>query len=227
MREAFPVDDPVAVFIVAMSTAWNDLMTVSKWLTGGDYDAPNQFEVSDVERHYLLRLTIAQLHELQESIKHARKSEAVVAFLDALPEAAKRDLARVVQVDAGDAQWIRATVKYVRNQTNHYGGKHGWAELEWAMKQLADDDGEIEIRNSKLVGMRLKFADSVANQHLSRKWPEYAQDPNAELDEEIVTARLKTLMITVRDVVIAAQNFVVAAMQAYLDSLPQGVVRSE
>lgn len=83
--QAFPADDPVSVFLVAMSTAWNDLMTVSKWLTGGDYDAPNQSEVSDVEQHYLLRLTIAQLHELRETIGHARKKEEVAGFLDALP----------------------------------------------------------------------------------------------------------------------------------------------
>jgi hypothetical protein len=225
--DAFPVDSAVAVFIVAMAAAWNDLLTISKWLTGGDYDAPNQFDVSDVERLYLLRLTFAQVHEVRASVKHARKDDAVVAFLDGLPEQAKSDLDRVMTINTPDAQWVRATVEYVRNQTNHYGGLHGWDELAWAMKQAADVDGEIEIRNPKLVGMRLKFADDVVNQHLSRMWPDYVNNPDAELDEATIKSRLSTLFIAMREVVAAAQNFVVAAMGAYLDTLPEGVVRIE
>ena len=227
MGKAFPADQPVAVFIVAMSSALNDLITVSKWLVGGDDDEPNRFEVSDVEQHYLLRLTVAQVHELRESLKHARKSEAVAVFLDGLPDTAKKDLDRLVEVATGEASWVRATVKYVRNQTTHYGGKWGWNELEWAMSQLADEDGEIEMRNSKVVGMRLRFADRVANQQLARKWPEYTRDEHADLDEATIAARLETLMVVLREAVVAAQNFVIAALQAYLDSLPALVVRSE
>lgn len=225
--EAFPIDNPVAVFIVAMSAAWNDLLTVSKWLTGGDDNAPNQFDVSDVERLYLLRLTLAQVHEVRASVKHARNDDAVVEFLEALPAQAKNDLARVMTINTREAPWVRATVEYVRNQTNHYAGLHGWDDLMWAIKRAADVDGEIEMRNPKLVGMRLKFADSVVNQHLSRKWPECAKDPDAELDEATIEARLSTLFIAMSEVVAAAQNFVVAALQAYLDALPEGVVRVE
>lgn len=225
--EAFPVDNPVAVFIVAMSSAWNDLLTVSKWLTGGDYDAPNQFDVSNVEQLFLLRLTFAQVHEVRASVKYAKNDAAVVAFLDTLPEQAKRDLDRVMTINTQEAQWVRATVEYVRNQTNHYGGLHGWDELTWAMKQTADVDGEIEMRNPKLVGMRFTFADSVVNQHLSRKWPEYVKDPDAELDEATIESRMSTLFIAMREVVVAAQTFVVAAVKAYLDTLPEDVVRIE
>jgi hypothetical protein len=48
--EAFPLDSPVAVFLVATSTALNDLVTASKWLVGGDNEEPNRVAISDVER---------------------------------------------------------------------------------------------------------------------------------------------------------------------------------
>ena len=95
------------------------------------------------------------------------------------------------------------------------------------MKQTADVDGEIEMRNMKLAGMRLKFADTVVNQHLSRKWPEYVEDPDAELDDAAIESRLSTLFVAMGEVVVAAQNFVVSAVEAYLDALPEGMVRIE
>jgi hypothetical protein len=225
--DAFPVDSPVAVFLVAISTALNDLLTVSKWLTGGDYDQPHQFDVSDVEQLYLLRLTFAQVHEVRESVKHARRDAAVAAFLDTLPEPAKRDLDGLMNMNTRDAPWALEAMEYVRNQTNHYGGKWNWDDLTWAMKQAAETDGEIEMRNAKLVGMRLKFADSVANQHLSRKWPEYMEAPDAELDDATIAARLSALFIAMREVVTVAQNFAVAALNAYIATLPEGVIRIE
>ena len=116
---------------------------------------------------------------------------------------------------------------YVRNQTSHYGGKWNWDDLAWAMKQVADDDGEIEMVNEKLAGMRLKFADHIANQHLTRKFPEYVGDPDAELDPETIEARLSTLLQAIAEVTAAAQNFATAALDAYFSTLPDGVVRAE
>jgi hypothetical protein len=210
-----------------MSTALNDLLTTTKWIVGDEPDHPFQNVVSDVEQLYLLRLSFAQLYEVRESVKHGRKNEQVTLFLEALPESARRELDRLLTVNTIHDNWILGAITHVRNQTSHYGGKWNWDDLEWAMKQVADDDGEIEMVNERLVGMRLKFADHIANQHLTRKFPEYAADPDAELDQETTESRLRTLFQVMSQVTAAAQNFATAAVKAYLDTLPDGVVRVE
>ncbi len=225
--DAFPVDDPVAIFLMAVSTAPNDLVTVSRWLAGGDDEQPAQFDVSDVERLYLFRLTLSQLYEVRESVKHARKDGAVEDFLADLPQSARQDLARLSDVNTRDAPWAFEAMKHVRNQTNHYGGRWNWDDLEWAMRQAADTDGEIEIRSDHLAGMRLKFADSVANQQLARKWPEHVAEPDAEVDDETTRVRLSALFAAMSEAVAAAQNFAIAAVEAYLEGLSPGMVRVE
>jgi len=154
--EAFPVADPIAVFLVSMSTALNDLLSTTKWLGYSIADEPNPFKVSDVEGLYLLRLSFVPLHEIRESAKHARKDEQVEAFIAKLPKSAKLDLERFVSVHTEQDQWVRQAMVYVRNQTTHYGGKHNWDDLEWAMRQVAGHEGEIEMTNEMLVGMRLR-----------------------------------------------------------------------
>ncbi|MCP4383136.1 MAG: hypothetical protein GY798_17220 [Hyphomicrobiales bacterium] len=227
MGEAFPADNPVAVFLVALSTALNDLLTTSKWMVGGDPDQPHTNDVTDMEQLYLLRLSFAQLHEVRESVKQARKDEAVEAFLADLPDDAQADLGRLMTVNPREEHWIRQAMEYVRNTTLHYGGKWNWDDQRWAMKQVADDDGVIEMVNEKLVGMRLKFADHVSNRHLTRKFPEYVDDPDAELDNETIEARIGSLFKAMVLVTTSAQNFATAAVSAYLDGLPDGVVRVE
>lgn len=207
-----------------MSTALNDLLTTSKWIVGDEENHLFEKVVSDVERLYLLRLSIAQLHEVRESVKHGRKEEQVELFLEALPESARQDLDRLLTVNTIHDNWILGAMTHVRNQTSHYGGKWNWDDLKWAIKQVADDDGEIEMVNERLVGMRLKFA---ANQHLTGKFPEYAADPDAELDQETKGRRVGTLFQAMAEVTAAAQNFATVAVKAYLDRLPNGMVRAE
>ena len=227
MGDAFPADNPVAVFLTSMSTALNDLLTTTKWILGGDTEQPNRRQVTDVEQQYLLRLSFAQLFEVRESIKHARRDEEVDAFLKGLPDPAVRDLERLMKVNTPQDDWLLKAMTYVRNQTNHYGGKWNWDDVRWAMKQVADEDGEIEMVNDKLAGMRLKFADLIAIQHMTRKFPEYVIDPDADLDQGTIEARLSTLFKAIADVTAAAQNFATAVVDAYLDTLPEDVVRAE
>lgn len=90
--EAFPVDDPVAVFIVAISTALSDLLRTNMRLVGGDDNEPFQQSITSSEQQYLLRVNAAQLHELRESITHGRKQPEVEGFIDGLSAAARKDL---------------------------------------------------------------------------------------------------------------------------------------
>ncbi len=168
MGEAFPADDPVAVAVVSISTALNDLITSAKWLVGGDEHKPFQTKLSDAEGLYLLRLSFAQLYEVRESVKHARKEEPVAVFLDGLPDSTKEDLERLITVNTRHDHWILPAMRHIRNQASHYGGGHGWDDLRWAMKQVAGDDDEIEMVNDKVAGMRLRFADHVG--HPPKPW---------------------------------------------------------
>jgi hypothetical protein len=226
--EAFPVDDPVAIFLVAMSTALNDLLTTAKWFVGGDHEQPFQREVTNEDHLYLLRLSFAQLHEVRETIKHARKQdEKVETFLRTLPESARQDLARFSDLNTSQDQWINQAVSHVRNQANHYGGKWNWDDLKWAMKQVADEQGVIEMVNAKLIGTRFSFADTVAVQHFTRKFPEYVADSDAELDPATSESRVTTLFETMAQASSAARNFAVAALDAYLDTLPDSAISAE
>lgn len=225
--EVFPADDPVAVFLVALSTALNDLLFASRLLVGGDNEEPSVREPSDVEQQFLLRLSIGFVYEVRESIKHARKEKKVERFLAGLPDAAQAAMAAIGDVNPPEGPWVRKAMEHIRNQAFHYGGKWNWEDIEWAMRAVANEEGDIEMANSQLVGMRMRFADLVAIQHMGRRFPEYQDDPEAEPGEEIINERLRTLVKAVRSIVTAAMNFAVEAIDTYFDSLPDGVVRSE
>jgi len=225
--EAFPADSSVAVFLVALSTALNDLLLTNRRLVGGDDDKSGINDVGAAEQQFLFRSSISHVWELRESIRHARKQNPVQTFLDGLPQQAKDALAVIENPNANGANWITAAMEHIRNQANHYGGKWNWDDLKWAMANLAGADGTIEMAGSKLAGMRLMFADEIAVQYLTRKFPEYGDDPCADVDNATIEARLRTLFIAVRDVTSAAITFTELAIDAYVDTLPDGVVRVE
>lgn len=230
--DAFPPTDPVAVFLVALSTALNDLLLTNRRLVsdgddGGDDDELNLRDVTAAERQFLLRLSVSHVWELRESIRHARQQSEVEAFITALPDTARSDLARIQDLNTTSAHWIRAAMEHTRNQANHYGGKWNWDDVQWAMTKVGDRDGAIEFTTPNLAGMRLTFADQVAVQPLTRKFPEFAQDPAAEVSDEQLNARIRTLFTAVQQATSAAIGFTNAAVKAYLDGLPGGVVRVE
>lgn len=214
--EAFPADHPVAVLVVAMATAFNDLLRTNlRLLTDEDsYEG---------ERLYLLRISFAQLHELRESIKHARKDNRVATFLEGLSEEARGDLALVIRLNPGTEPWVAKAISYVRNQTIHYGGKFGWEAQTWALKALADEEGEV-VSNSLFSGLQLRFADLVAVQHFTRKAPEFDDDPHASPDEEVLRSRLRTLFTAASTTTTSALRLIDASVNSYLASLPPGVV---
>lgn len=225
--DAFPADNPVAVFLVAMSTALNDLLLTNRQLLGGDDSEPGLYEVDPPEHLFLLRSSISQVWELRESLRHARKQDAVEKFLANLPQKSKQHLAAIEDPNRDDAPWIEEAIKHIRHQTNHYGGKWNWTDLEWAMDKIADGEGAIEMSSSKVAGMRLRFADEIAAQHLMRKFPEYAEGVSAEVDNEAIQARLRTLFTAIGEFTSAALAFICQAIEAYFEALPEGVIRAE
>lgn len=215
--EAFPADDHVAVFLTAVATGLNDLVMTSKMLVGGDEHAPFQRTISDVEHLYVLRLSIAQLYELRETIKAAKKRSAVRSFLDCLPKSAMERLAVLLELSPAGDRWIEDEIKYLRNQTFHY-GLRPWEPTEWALGVVADDEGDIVVESDRLAGLRMRFADQVATQHFLRGMPE--QEPTSD----DVERRVGALFRAVRTATSAALDFATEAIRIYLDQLPNGTV---
>lgn len=218
--DVFPADDPVAVFIVAVSIALNDLLRTNKRMVGGNDAAPAQVEVEEDEQLYLLRLDIAQFHELCETIKNARNQfPDVETFISSLPAETQADLAQIEQVNPPNDAWVEAAIRYVRNQTFHYGGRWDWEALEWSLTTLRDEPSELEVANQTFGGLHLRFADLVTLQYLIRKIPEHSI-ANSDPPIEVVTERLGSLAQAVAAGTTAAIRFVEAALAIYFSQLP-------
>lgn len=225
--EAFPHTDPLAVALVAVAAALNDLVTTGKWLVDLFDRDDDQAETGEAERLYLLRLGIAQLYETRETIKHARKQSAVSAFLDALPVEIRADLDSVMDPNTSEAPWLSQAIKHIRHQTSHYGGRYNWDDVAWALEKAADIESGITNSTGTVAGTRLHFADEVVIQHLTRKFPEYDEDPQVELDETVIQDRLATMFQSLAEARGAAQRLLIGLITTYLSSLPAAVVRSD
>jgi hypothetical protein len=216
MGDIFPADDHVAVFLVALSAALNDLLHAAKAIASGDAHAPGTREIEEAERLYFLRLSLAQIHEVRETISQGRKTAEIHAFLNGLPEDVQHNLERLTDPHPDGRCWIPATIKYVRNKTHHYEGKWGWDDLRWAMRQVADQETGISLTNEQLSGLRLDYADLVMVQHLTRKFPEFEADDHADVEAQDLEARMAELFQALSAITVAAQNFLHAAIHAYL-----------
>lgn len=74
--------------------------------------------------------------------------------------------------------------------------------------------------------MRLMFADEIVLQHLTRKFPEFLTDPDARVSDDTINARTRTMIVAVQQARSAAIDFTSAALGAYLEGLPDGIVRT-
>lgn len=227
LGEAFPAGKPVAAFVVALSLAWKDLLYVNVRLVGGDATPPAKHEIGDGELRYLVGVAFAHLFEMRTCVAHAReKWPEVGAFLDGLPAAAQDDLRTVLDLNTTEHDWIEAALRYLRNQTFHYGANTNWKDLRWAMQQVDSEEGVISKANGTYAGTRLDFVELIWVQHLTRKFPkaDTAGDTAAEALQE---AHLRTLVQAVTEAMGAAIRFAMAALAAYLEALPEDVVTWE
>jgi hypothetical protein len=223
---AFPADDPVAVFLTVLCAGLNDLVLTNRLMTakwGGDHP----HALKDHDQQYLLRLCMAQLHEIRETVKHGERMTEVADFIESLPEDALRAHDTLLDPNRPGHQWINKAIGHVRNQTLHYGGRYNWDDATWGLTITASSEGRVEFADSSLGGMRAVFADLVTNQHLLRKLPEYDRDPQADLPDAVIEDRLAVLFQAVAESVCAATDFATLALNAYLDALPEGAIEAE
>jgi len=110
----------------------------------------------------------------------------------ALSASARKKLAALENVNTKKDGWLEDAVLHLRNQTVHYGGRWNWDDVEWAMRQAGTEEGSAEFLPGPSGRMRFIFADTVASQHFTRRFPEVDADPEAELDREVLGLRFKT-----------------------------------
>ena len=174
------------------------------------------------ERLYLVRLSASHLYELRKTIELALGDAAVRDFVDRLPDEVRADLSLVRRFKIG---WIQKAVGHIRNNTFHYGNrKKDLDNLRWALTVTAEDEGEVTMIDDTLGGQRLGFADTVANQQLARRFPEYEKNPKADIDDSVLMARSSELFKAMSDATTAALRFLAAVVHLYLSDLPDGVV---
>lgn len=113
---------------------------------------------------------------------------------------------------------------YLRNQTFHYGGKTNWQDVRWAIRAVTAEEGVVSRANDTYSGTRLDFAELIWVQHLTRKFPATEPDADDEARQELEELQLRTLVQAPTTAISAGIRFAMAALGAYLNDLPEGVV---
>jgi hypothetical protein len=228
LGETFPADNPVSAFVVALSLAWKDLLYVNLRLVGGDESGPAKQEVSDGELRYLVGVAFAHLHEMRTCMSQARENwPEVASFLDGLSGDVQDDLGQVLNLNTAEHDWIEPALRYLRNQTFHYGAKTNWKDTRWALRQVSAEDGVISKANDTYAGTRLDFAELIWAQHLTRKLPAGDLDADDDAKRALEERQMRTLVEVLTTAINAAIRFAMAALGSYLNELPEGVVTWE
>lgn len=177
--DAFPADDPVARFLVAVAMMSNDLLRLVDWML--------ENEGQDTAlRLFSFRIQTALFFEASTFLRETPgRWSAVKHFVDALDSDVRTDLERVTgATDPGSATYLGPWVKDNRNLTFHYKDmrpeRPPERDLVWtALRRCQDADGEISVGDgSELRTVRFGFADTVAVQ-----WFPDVDDPGALIEE--------------------------------------------
>jgi hypothetical protein len=205
--EGFPASDPVARFITVlgmMSNDWLRSMAEMLALDGSDPD-------SEARRVSLFRQQASLHHEAAVFIRDARRRfPDIDDFLSGLPTVAQDECDQVVGgIDSGSPHYHGDWLADHRNVTFHYPemhpdkAEHGQEEIAEAVDAASELESSIE--SSDYFGsVRFRFADEVAAQWL----PDGPEQ--------------QTLIVNLRESVLALSRFAQRAAQAYMESRPSG-----
>ena len=202
--QAFPASEPVSRFSAVLCMALNDLVLASDH--GVREGLPNW------EYFYFLRLTAAHFFEAEKFIREssARYPE-IDAFICGLGDEANENWCKVRDVAADQS------VKRLRDVFFHYPEmldrtKSQYDQFTRALAGLSEQDGRI-IQGKALKDLRCEFADDVA----ARLTRGDQQLPGEGARDVVVD----DLVASLRDGVIALQDFSFTCVQAYLKALPK------
>ena len=217
--DVFPAEDPVARFLVSLSTGLNDLLFVNRLLVPDPHWGLLRREATPEENIFLLRQGLSAVWELLLLFRESSKPvtirgeevgpSAVATFLVALPPPARQFVDLLRGFDDPESKF-RRTAAQVRNHTWHY-PPPGSKELRRALKARASDLGVLEL-GEKMPSIRANFADLVALEHLTR----FIGDDCEALAE---------LFRALADATTAFVHLAQYALDAWLAKLPEDVVR--
>jgi hypothetical protein len=160
--DVFPVEDPVARWLVTLSMGFNDVIRANKQAE----------EAVDDASALLSSFRLASLHlwEIAKFITDTHSNiEEVRVFVDGLPQEAQQSLAAITELADTGAAEIGKQLVQIRDLLAHYPEMRPEATklrdpVSKAMKKLADDgaDGEISLGDNRQVrDLRLSYADEV------------------------------------------------------------------
>lgn len=179
----FDPEDPLAVFVVALSSALRDLVYVNNQLVELMASDPIEARVRG-DRLYLLRLNIGHLHEVERTIAEGRKSASISSFLSGLDSDTQENLAIVMSERDEGIEWVGKAIAYMRNQAFHYGTEKNLNAVRWAISEVTTGDwseGSISGAGGKFGELDLNFVDHISTQHL-HKFPLEQFDEKKSVD---------------------------------------------
>lgn len=198
IRDVVPAPDPVARFVLSVSMARNDIEHCTR-------SAVKANEADRPEFSWWVRVANGFTFEGITAVRAWRsESEEVRKFINMLPHAAQKQLAKAVSVEQNIGG---GAFEHIRQRTFHYPHPDPAynPDADQELKQLLEAMGDREARldvdwTVKPPTIRVSFADEVALRLALNKHD--ASDPKPQLDRALEAA-------------IAFVNFGQAALEAY------------
>lgn len=169
--DVFPVDDPVARWLVTISVGMNDVLLANK-----------KFIASKLgyEYIYFFRLASTHLWELAKFISQTYGAwEEIRTFVDGLSEEAREHFGAIAQIAAtGDLSTVGTELVQIRDLFGHYQEMDLQKQarprdpITKALRELADKTGDIDLGDDTVGGVRLGYADAVVAGTVLRLMPE-------------------------------------------------------
>jgi hypothetical protein len=204
--EAFPADDPLARFILAVARMMDDGVLVNSRIVEAE---------QDYELLYFFVLASSHLYEAAETLRKAHTEwNEVREFVASLDEVRRAEFEHVTALDS--TAWPGNRLKEMRNTFFHYlrldraAANAGELPLQSGLAKAAEVDGSIIIEaGGPLNGIRALFADEV-----------FVKTLTADYEDD----ELERLIAALPDYQGDLNRFAQAAVGRYLSNLPAGVL---
>lgn len=210
--EAFPEDDPIAVWIASLSRALNDIRTATKYAVRPD-QPPH-------ERLYFVRVTASHIREaVKLAAREHEKRPEVQHFVAGMPQAGRDALDEInrridAKFEKRPSVSLFDDIKRLRDDTFHYGSdrdKDSIERMRAAMGRVADVEGVYSLADRD---HRAEYADDIT--------VALTHPFDGAQEEQIAMAR--ELHIDIIELLGPLSTFLQAAEGHWLNQRPEGVI---
>jgi predicted RNase H-like HicB family nuclease len=204
---AYPGNQSVAVWITGIGMILNDLVLANGSLNDA-FEAAG--EGVSPEGLYFFRVVASHYREACKFLQIGEKDPDISAFVRTLSPEAQALAAKVRQSSTPwRGSFVETKLKRTRDFVFHYLGLTG-GEIQAALEELKDTESSVAVTAQTLRGMRMLWADEVAN------YLAFGHLGGAEGFRQVVNE--------LRELVLALIGFSHRAIGAYLESLPSGTI---